>query len=499
MSDKSPPEVERQHPVPIHWGRLLYLSMLTVIGLLATFPVFNHFRIRSYERLRHEITSAGGRAPRYRGGSRSAEDIYWSALGGDLSSIVIRQVDYPPFVPVQRSILSRLRHCAELEQLHLDGQQLDDVMCREIFRTVQLEDLRLGFCELSDEQLRGIESLENLQVLDLQGTSITDASLDRLAGLANLTELDLRQTDISQAGAARLASALPEAKIRHRSWPSAAHRQAALRLFRSGALLEIKDGAAQGVRIQLMRQRWQGTAHDLEDLAQLRDVEALELRGVDLDPRVLAAIARLPNIPTVSIVSCPMRDADLSLLASSPSVRTLVLGDVFVETPVAERLAGLDRLEKLALVNVRLVPGSLATMARLGSLRELSLFNMRLRGSALGELSEATALRKLDFIRTPVNDSQVEEIRQLRDLESLGLNGTQVTDNAIDSLSTLVHLHRLDVSGTRLSSAGLDQLKAALPDCRVESKVEHPAQLDIVDFVSGRRVPPAPAGGAAAR
>lgn len=469
MSAEPPPASESHEPPPMTWGRRIYLAMVAMIGLLATYPAYNHFRISRLETLRADITNLGGRAPRSRGRSRPASEIYWESLGGDLSRVVLRQVEFPQSARVERSTIARLRRCPELARLCLDGHALDDEMCRQVFSLTQLRELRVAYCELHDDQLQGVEHLDELASLDLRGTRISDASVERLARLTGLSELNLEYCDISSAGAQRLARALPQTQIRNRPWPSPAHRDATLRLFRLGAVLEIPDDGERGLTVRLLRHVWRGSPHDLTDIARLQGIELLELSAVDLKPELLAAVARLPNVELLSIKGCQLHPVELRLLGHSAGIRRLILDDVFIELPAAEQLAQWPGVRTLALVNARLVPDALATMARLPNLEELVIIGMRFRGTTMSELAGATSLKRLHLSRVAIGDAEVQELCQITHLESLGLTGMAVTNDSVDDLAGMPNLRHLDVSNTKMTPTGVARLTAGLPQCRVES------------------------------
>src|SRR5688572_33082156 len=138
-------ELLRVQSSPVPWGRRIYLAIVAMIGLLSLYPLYNHLRITRLEQLRADIVSSGGRAPRARGGLRPVSEIYWESLGGDLSRVVLRQVEFPQSARLDRSAIARLGGCPQLSRLSLDGQGLDDGVCREIFSLAQLSELRIAY------------------------------------------------------------------------------------------------------------------------------------------------------------------------------------------------------------------------------------------------------------------------------------------------------------------------------------------------------------------
>ena len=467
-AEVSSPPIEPVAAAAVNWGRRIYFAMVGVIGLLALIPVTNHFRIGSYESLRAEIIAAGGRAPRAAGSTRSQQDNYWEALGGDLSSVVIREVEIPPHGRLPAGTLSRLNRFPEIEQLSVEGHLPDRATCRAIFRMSKLGELKIRYCELTDDLLQGIDQMQGLSMLDLSGTDISDASIEQLSRLRGLSELDLRFTNVTAAGRSRLAQALAGAEIRHASWPSPAHSQAARRLFRAGALLEMADDG--GVTVRVQRKLWTGHDDDLRDVAYLQGLTNLELEELDLKTGLMNAVASLKNVHTLTINQCRSREADLAALGASQTLTKLVLIDVFVDASVVEKLAAVRQLESLVLNQSRIVPGSLSAMSQLANLRELSLVGTRFRGTVMSEVASVTSLRKLELIAMPMGDVQIEEVCALADLESLSIQGTMASDGSVPHLSRLVRLKRLDVSETPITAAGVQRLQSALSGCKIETQ-----------------------------
>ena len=469
---------------PVHWGRRLYFSMLGIIALLALYPAYFHFRITKIENVRREVIQLGGRAPRTGGSSRPIEDIYWEALGGQLDQVLVSQVFFAPGARAETGTLARLRRLPDLVFLCLDGQSLDSAAWREVFAMQQLYELQVSYCELSDRDLAGIERLTELGSLDLSGTEIGDGAIERLSRLAALTDLNLENTNVTEAGLARLKRALPQATIKHRRWPTAAHAHAVRSLFRLGAEFELLE-EPRGVGVRLIRSKWRGTPQDLSDLAQLADLRLLELVNLDLSPEMLAAVADSPRVTTLHLARARLRSVDLSPLFGS-SVEHLILSDMFAEPVSLGKLRALVNLRTISFVNCRMIQGSLSSLSQLEGLSDLSVVGTRIRGTQLAELAALADLKRLSLVRTPLLvDSQVAELAALTSLESLTLFGTDASDGSILSLAQLRGLRELDVSKSQLSPAGLQRLQAALPDCRIQSQLAEP-QLGLAGMIESR-------------
>ena len=465
---------------PINWGRQIYFSVVAAIGLLTLYPAYNHWRIERYEALRQQISSLGGSAPRLRR-TKSAEDVYWTALGGNMANVELRTVHFPQSATFSAEALRRLRSFREVDELHVDGHQLTAAMCREVFALRALKELRLCYCQLSDDELRGMERLHELETLDLQGTNVTDMSLARLACLRELEELNLQYTNITSSGAAYLAAQLPRTKILHRCWPSEPYRRACQRLFRLGAIIEIHEDSAMGDTVRLTRQQWRGTSQDLSELAHL-DLALLELLSLDLGPEMMRALADLPNLKSLSLDHCGLGKIDFRSLMHSPALRNLGLKHVVVERSMVEQIAGIRGLDSLALVSTRLTPDALAPLSRLSRLKKLAVVGTRLREQGFAALAESKSIRHVKLIRVPLSDANLEKLSEARHIESLSMNQMLIGDSSISHLSHLAGLRRIDFDNTSFTTTGLQRLRLALPGCQVNARNGYRPPFDMVQF-----------------
>lgn len=78
-------------------------------------------------------------------------------------------------------------------------------------------------------------------------------------------------------------------------------------------------------------------------------------------------------------------------------------------------------------------------------------------------------LISLHLDTTNISDAGLRHIAHLTTLEALTLKGTDVSDESIPLLITFGGLQQLDIRGTQISESGAAKLRAALPQCEVES------------------------------
>ena len=144
------------------------------------------------------------------------------------------------------------------------------------------------------------------------------------------------------------------------------------------------------------------------------------------------------------------------------------------------RLAGLDKLERLALAQTHVTDSALAIVGTLPALRELDLFfcehvtdagasalrgaakleRLNVRGTKISDsgvkfLTELTHLRWLDIGITEVSDASVELLAALPDLEFLAIGGNRISEAGVSSLRSLGRLRHLDLSGAQETDSGI--------------------------------------------
>jgi internalin A len=210
---------------------------------------------------------------------------------------------------------------------------------------------------------------------------------------------------------------------------------------------------------------------------QRRIVEAIEAAGgkVDYDFQV-------PTTPPPATPSALSRW--LSRHLGVDYVHTVVgvyLGYTAADDALAAQLAGLHRLEWLAINTTNVTDAGLAHLAsrrnlkslflggpigdqglisvgRLKRLEELSLAGMQITDAGLPRIECLTRLHYLLLSRTAVTDRGLKSINRLRGLQRLDLSETNISDEGLASLEEHVQLRELHLRGTRIAGAGLAHL-----------------------------------------
>ncbi len=111
----------------------------------------------------------------------------------------------------------------------------------------------------------------------------------------------------------------------------------------------------------------------------------------------------------------------------------------------------------------------LKELAGLKRLQVLALPHTAVTDAGLKELAALPALRKLYLNDTGVTDAGMKELARLRSLQTLYLGGTAVSDAGLKQLAALKGLQSLKVHSTSVTAEGVKELKAALPALDIDN------------------------------
>jgi hypothetical protein len=183
----------------------------------------------------------------------------------------------------------------------------------------------------------------------------------------------------------------------------------------------------------------------LQDLPVPEVPFALHLQGVPLTEGDVKALARFPQLQSLALIDCGLRDTSLKDLGALQQLQDLVLNANRITDAGLKELAGLTNLKLLSLgANDDIRGPGLKDLAGLPKLETLSMFGIRTPNAVCKELAQFKQLRVLDLNLSKVNDEGLKELAQLEGLELLNVAATQVTD------------------------AGLAEIRKALPKCLVQ-------------------------------
>jgi hypothetical protein len=177
------------------------------------------------------------------------------------------------------------------------------------------------------------------------------------------------------------------------------------------------------------------------------------------DPDAVAALAKLPRLETVVCFHwAPDRVTDLAALRQ---LHALHVRGTAVAVKDVQALAPLRHLRTLRLVSCGGVTDEVAAAARgFPELEALDLYGCdEVKGVGLGALRALPHLRSLELSRTAVGDAGLKVVASLTGLESLDLGACKVTDVGLKKLVNLERLAALRVEqNDNVTEAGVKVL-----------------------------------------
>ena len=212
------------------------------------------------------------------------------------------------------------------------------------------------------------------------------------------------------------------------------------------------------------------TSRVFEALAQMTGLRTLDVSYSQIDDAGVELLAELPNLERLAIGGTRIGTVAISTLKLLPALRHL---DV----------SGMQRVDSghWGLALNRAVLGELGTLENLVSLNlSGAVLNdigadkpglkeeQRQTLDGLERLAGLQKLEKLDLSRTPVDVAGVRSLRGLGHLHELRLAlATHIDDAVVPVLAEWKSLRVVTLEGTRVTGEGLARLRAARPDLQM--------------------------------
>jgi len=200
------------------------------------------------------------------------------------------------------------------------------------------------------------------------------------------------------------------------------------------------------------------TGGPTDGLEHLTETHYLDVRGSPL--QTLEGLADLPQLQHLNLSGTQVTDAELPVLAALTQLQDLDLSSTQVTDAGLPVLAALTQLQDLDLSNTQVTDAGLPVLRALTQLQALYLFNTSVTDAGLSALAVLTQLRDLDLRGTEVTDAGLSALAVLTQLRYLNLRHTEVTDAGLPALAALTQLQRLELINTKVTDAGLPALAA---------------------------------------
>lgn len=326
-------------------------------------------------------------------------------------------------------LLRQLRAFTALKHLSLVNSPLiTDSGLSILSSLVKLQYLNLASCsKLTDSCLQHVTGLKSLCFLSLDQTKVTDSGMVLYLQSAPscLSQLSLNQTAVTEATLAVLPSCVPQLR-----------------------LLSIK----------------QTKVRDVTALAEMSNLQTLNLDGTGVTEDSLEHIATLPALSSLSLGGIPVLDGNhtLQIIAGLKLTHLTLPGRHCVTDSGISFLSSLSVLLELDLTDyTQVTDRGVSQLSTLKRLKKLSLSNTQVTDAGLPSLRGLQELQELCLDRTAVTSRGVSElIICLPHLQVLGLASTQVGDSVVRrGLIRCNQLVKVNLSRTRITDRNLKLLK----------------------------------------
>jgi len=178
---------------------------------------------------------------------------------------------------------------------------------------------------------------------------------------------------------------------------------------------------------------------------------------------------------TIHIASWRILDADISGLAETSALRTLIIDDPESRITAAglKHLAGLPNLEHLRIRGSGVDDAALTEIAKIKSLRILNLPRGEFSDAGLAQLKPLPQLAQFRFNSPAVTDAGMLTLAAFPALTRLHLIDVAITDQGLKTLAGIERLESLYIDGGTLSDGALDELFRKRPDLHVHLNQQH--------------------------
>jgi internalin A len=262
-----------------------------------------------------------------------------------------------------------------------------------------------------------------------------------------------------------------------------------------------RDAAGQPVAVDL-RAGWV-TDSDMPMLAQMKELQRLDLSQTRISDRGLRALKTAPSIEQLNLSFAEqITDEGAATVKGWKQLRRLNLRGTKITDSTLEFLSGVPSLDWLDIGWAQITDTGLGHLASLTNLRHLAMGGNKLTDTSLQFLRQTPQIEYLDLGGTQrtdsglwqlqLTDAGMQAVAAVAELRDLRLAGTAVTGRGLGLLASLAKLERLNLQGCRklqddaaivlagfkhlrlldlkessLTAEAVSRIRAALPGCEI--------------------------------
>ncbi|MBL9161307.1 MAG: hypothetical protein JNL18_01050 [Planctomycetaceae bacterium] len=372
--------------------------------------------------------------------------------------------------------LSIIASHASLEAIWIDGGTFGPDGVAALANLPKLNVLWLTHVALSDHHVQQFEQIPQLITLNLSGCPLTPGTLTSSpVRLPKLRTLIVGSLDADPETIASIKLRFPRTNV-------IVSQRDAIALVRESpqhsSIYTIVEGP-DDLRSRFGNEYFEQAAHvnfnNFVPRRGVRGLTTLTRAGVvfsDDASSVIAELASLPNLTSLSLYASNFGDEDLEPLVRSPQLAELDLQRTPIGDGGLERVGRMLGLKQLALggYGVPIDDEGLRHVAGLKQLERLDLSRTDVTDAGLVHLTGLRNLKELQLRETKVN-AGVTRLAVLSQLERLDLSFTNVTDDTAISLAAIRGLKAVDFSHTMVTAAGAESLKVNLAELIISPNV----------------------------
>ncbi len=195
------------------------------------------------------------------------------------------------------------------------------------------------------------------------------------------------------------------------------------------------------------------------------------------------------NLTGLDLRGTRVSDAGLAHFKDLQSLGSLELGGTQVTDARLANFKNCHNLDHLELAGTKVSDAGLAHFQNCQKLRILGLGGVtQVTDAGLAHFKDCQSIMTLYLDRTQVSDAGLVYFKDCKNLTVLVLGGTNVSDAGLADLANCSNLRKLHITNTKVTEAGVKKLRAALPECQIETDITTtPKSIDLLPLVDVQR------------